>query len=1858
VDTPGGRSSLKRRSTVHFEVDKQGGAEAGHDDDRKNLASRRGSVANKFRNSLTLLRHRSMGVTRESVDENGNSRSRGGSRVERGSLMMMENPFGVTSYSASAERSSLVSENPFGITSYSASPANPTSEDPQSRSGSKDSDLPQQRARANSKESRYLVNQRHSSKEAIQREGSKEASDRSVSSGQATPSQDMEWRRKLIQQSENQLQEKIQDKLQEKANDLVAREQASSPAPRRSSVTSREAGQLAAEATRGRRDSSGPSPRRNSATSREVGQSPSASPRRNSVTSREAGQQAAEGQQRRRNSIQDVIKGLHSTEGRRRSSSGWVNAKEVRFAVLNMAEKVEEDKEKAMYNVFIRTVELKSPVTTPVVEDVFRVAVAPLGLTQEDVHSLFKLSIMGKEQRVPIQDVILRAIGGLGYRYEKLRERLELPPQETKQETIRKRRESKFKLPEKGEYLDLGLNFVPSETLIRHSGNKKERMKGATFTGKKKTDTGNSLDHSSLMAGNKDLTRTPHGRMHQRNIRLSLKKSQFKEALISAGKHRPSQRDMSKMAIGASSVGSRKLAKQATVEELEGEEEEEDTFEVPSGAEGDGEDNTEKSNAAASGLRIDTGTSEESQSSSDNASPTSTLMKRRKSIHMERRKSVHQVPDTIDESESDSGRKPFKPNVPDLSSLLDVNATSPKASEGTSVDDVLGPRGRRASVLSKRVFGHFGKMSTKNLDKKEESKDKDKDQSKETFGLMEMSKTASSSEHSHDRQPRALLGGALQTLKFLSAAHSIGHSEGSKRETKGNALLSIGGAAESAEAWAFQADEEPALSPLSGALQDGHPTSPLPTDGRLTAGSSHSSATTGTEPTTPTAAGPLRDHQAEAAQVAAREQAEREHHLQRLSLFDGDAIELEIATRKLQELRGKLIAKYKSLPKAFDELAGSRNASITLHALQDRFVRLLKYNILDAERMAAIMATVEDISKGIGFASFLNIVRRFAAPAHTLLHFRARLVQRHGTIDAAFHVLGVRLDEELSIDLFERPMLGEGVVSVDARKLFRMVDAVQWKGPSGFLTLGTVRFVLDHAYVLAWLDIFNSRLGGRTGVRATFSKLPALQQLGGVEEPIDSASHLQSLLEPVGFASECVPALFDFLAHRTPQKVTIAGLLHIMHHAFEEHRHGASSNFHPDTGVTAGPTEAVRDRALTLTMQLRRRIMQQFANYQVAYEAFHAKRPDDGITMDEWEQAVDTFWSDGEKSSWALVFGHMCDFQHVRWDPKHKGSAEARINLSKFAAGLNGVAPCQSLSAFRHRLLSVEKCHSPAQAWVLFTGKDNAEEIHLTQWQHALLRNLNIPYEDAGRLFVLLRAIPCIVHSNNHQLLLRSTFMAGVRSQAAVDHNTLFQNLFLRLSKESGSISRAFEGHYPSEPLSLHDFQDKVGILLGCKEEDCRTFFLMLDNTRDALVGIDQFMEALTETQEVYLPYASVQVKDTEPDPNQNFRASIGHMRGSLISHLQRSHHKRHNVPPLSPSPMPASPSPPQDEEVRESILARKKLGDEGEELPSPSGNKTGSTMIPDDDSAVDSSADSGGEAAPRPQTVPADGNQHASGLTPDQRRLGPMPFLAGWEQRDTERPSTSPQQGNTDAGITGGGRRKSVHIRGQVQPAARPVPLAMALRNLVQQRRTDEDHNNLVYTSINAPDAAQPREPTSPVPALMPSTTAVVLAHAPGRRTGAGTGAASRGSMKSSQSPTSHRLSATGFTNLRGSAAGQSSGSAAVGRHSGADVSALDVLSGDLATPVVPLNNLAGSALRQKGAAKGPPIKMNMGNFLTGARSSQLSMNGSGLSSAGQQSFGGATSSVGDRAVAAEMRAPGHRAGGVAQTVRNWLLN
>jgi hypothetical protein len=213
---------------------------------------------------------------------------------------------------------------------------------------------------------------------------------------------------------------------------------------------------------------------------------------------------------------------------------------------------------------------------------------------------------------------------------------------------------------------------------------------------------------------------------------------------------------------------------------------------------------------------------------------------------------------------------------------------------------------------------------------------------------------------------------------------------------------------------------------------------------------------------------------------------------------------------------------------------------------------------LDARRIATVVGILDEAPE-MSYEGFLHMMR-FAMPVRSLLEFRTRLVQMYGRVDTAFRILGL-VNSELDVGLFERPMLGAGIVSSDAHRIFRVMDAAGPGGPSGHLPYSAMTFALDNAHVLAWLEAFYARIAATAKGRSVAEIIKQSKKAGShadntetdEEQHLGSPPELESSLANLGFPVEFIPATFAFLEQIcSPRPVTLAALADLIRNAFED----------------------------------------------------------------------------------------------------------------------------------------------------------------------------------------------------------------------------------------------------------------------------------------------------------------------------------------------------------------------------------------------------------------------------------------------------------------------------------------------------------------------------------------------------------------------------------------------------------------------------------------------------------------------------------------------------------------------------------
>jgi len=369
--------------------------------------------------------------------------------------------------------------------------------------------------------------------------------------------------------------------------------------------------------------------------------------------------------------------------------------------------------------------------------------------------------------------------------------------------------------------------------------------------------------------------------------------------------------------------------------------------EPPSGIDASAEDNMDENPTTSMRTRL--GTASSSSTSSDEQEATSPTNGKRISVEDAASKRILKHSRTLpiqardDVTEGNTGEKSAKLFSLDLG---DVDGESPPRSPSSA-----SPASRKKRRTA--VFLRAKRESTPASPPKESS----------NLGLsLDLTNSLPEQEENDntEKQPMAERKGFRKaTTKFTRTPTQENLS---RRKTLVGGELSIGQELATSNTWAFTMDDVDSVRPRSESKDDTPKSSEVLDD------------------VSP------RDFASEQVYLKALESMEVEKHSRRLDLFSGNSIELEIATRKLQECRERLISHFKSLPKAFDSLAGARDATTTLKALQEKIARFLKFNSLDSERMSSLAATVVNKDK-IDFTEFLSLWR-FAEPVSSLLDFR------------------------------------------------------------------------------------------------------------------------------------------------------------------------------------------------------------------------------------------------------------------------------------------------------------------------------------------------------------------------------------------------------------------------------------------------------------------------------------------------------------------------------------------------------------------------------------------------------------------------------------------------------------------------------------------------------------------------------------------------------------------------------------------------------------------------------------------------------------------------------------------------------
>jgi hypothetical protein len=137
-----------------------------------------------------------------------------------------------------------------------------------------------------------------------------------------------------------------------------------------------------------------------------------------------------------------------------------------------------------------------------------------------------------------------------------------------------------------------------------------------------------------------------------------------------------------------------------------------------------------------------------------------------------------------------------------------------------------------------------------------------------------------------------------------------------------------------------------------------------------------------------------------------------ERHTRRQQVFEGDKIELDFATRKIQEVALHLVHRFRSIGRAYEELFGADATGLSSRDAANKLAKVLKLNPLDKARVSELMASISNVITGRDH--FLELFS-CTAPVHNLEEFKKRLAKEFGQVETAWQVLRMSGDD-ISVD--------------------------------------------------------------------------------------------------------------------------------------------------------------------------------------------------------------------------------------------------------------------------------------------------------------------------------------------------------------------------------------------------------------------------------------------------------------------------------------------------------------------------------------------------------------------------------------------------------------------------------------------------------------------------------------------------------------------------------------------------------------------------------------------------------------------------------------------------------------------------
>eukprot|EP00746_Dinoflagellata_sp_MGD_P148399 gnl/MRDRNA2_/MRDRNA2_80616_c0_seq1.p1 gnl/MRDRNA2_/MRDRNA2_80616_c0~~gnl/MRDRNA2_/MRDRNA2_80616_c0_seq1.p1 ORF type:complete len:3466 (-),score=747.90 gnl/MRDRNA2_/MRDRNA2_80616_c0_seq1:129-9998(-) len=577
--------------------------------------------------------------------------------------------------------------------------------------------------------------------------------------------------------------------------------------------------------------------------------------------------------------------------------------------------------------------------------------------------------------------------------------------------------------------------------------------------------------------------------------------------------------------------------------------------------------------------------------------------------------------------------------------------------------------------------------------------------------------------------------------------------------------------------------------------------------------------------------------------------------LARVSAFGGSFVEMQIAVHKLQDLRQRLLTKYRNFGAAFNHLDAGKDGELDSQDFQATVVKvgnLAGCTVLDAERMFRVVQAAE-AKPQLNLGDFA-VAMRFIAPVKTYLDLRKSMVQHHRTVAAAFSLLrrdvagtsshnGTGYADEVSIDVFERRMLCVlGIVDHDARRLFRLLDV--GGGSVGHILWSDLEFALDHAGTFQHLEGLRQRLL-RVGSRPSEVVLGALKGMTADQELSDDQA--QEVIENLRVPPRAIEPICE-LVRRCAGDLSLNGFARLFsaleagsttsgavepgdapttpnlpsptspktaRKNLRRHRTGVFDN---PKAHSSGLTDDARNGALICAQRLRAALAGRFRSAQDAFALLSGG--ESHVSLEDWTARV-AGENIVDRTTAMAAFGYIVAWRHSRWDITHPSEEDACVTLASFTQAL-GVTPPGSLPQLLARLL--ERHGSLPSAFKTAASLGGSEELTPEGWVRFCLE-FSVNAAEASRFYAMFKP------SGPEGTVSQAAFKEAMSNAEPLQK--IFSMVW-RFMRRYSSVSKVFEGEIGMNVLlSKSSFEARCGSI-GIGASEARPLFTHIANEGQA----------------------------------------------------------------------------------------------------------------------------------------------------------------------------------------------------------------------------------------------------------------------------------------------------------------------------------------------------------------------------------------------------------------------------------------